>query len=221
MAAAVAAIFVISVVAVPAMLSSGTTQQNAQRNVEPAPTVPGQQPESPSAKHDGPVEQEHNIQAANYERLARQVERAAQTYSKWLGPDVTYIPKNGPSTQSTEMLLKLFDSSTDLEIKGQILDYLADSKSPNAVEKLLSIARSGKDPELRQRAIDYVASRPDAFDILVSLYDGNPGPDIKEHILDYIGSSKDPRALEKLFSIAQSDPDRDMRRMAVDSIGGR
>src|SRR5215475_4713795 len=221
MAAAVAAIFVISVVAVPAMLSSGTTQQNAQRNVEPAPTVPGQQPESPSAKQDGPVEQEHNIQAANYERLARQVERAAQAYSKWLGPDVTYNPKNGPSTQSTEMLLKLFDSSTDVEIKGQILDYLADSKSPNAVEKLLSIARSGKDPELRQRAIDYVASRPDAFDILVSLYDGNPGPDIKEHILDYIGSSKDPRALEKLFSIAQSDPDREMRRMAVDYIASR
>jgi len=54
------------------------------------------------------------------------------------------------------------------------------------------------------------------------LYDANPGPDIKQHILDYIGSSKDyPRALEKLFSIAQSDADRDMRRMAVDYIAGR
>src|SRR5262249_35055885 len=146
---------------------------------------------------------------------------ASQVYSKLLGPGGTQVAERGPSAQSTEMLLKLFDNTADVEIKGQILDYLAHSKSPNAVDKLLSIARSGKNPELRKVAIDYVATRPDAFDILVSLYDGNPGPEIKQQILDYIGSSKDPRALEKLFSIAQSDSDREMRHMAVDYIAGR
>jgi hypothetical protein len=74
---------------------------------------------------------------------------------------------------------------------------------------------------LRRHAVDYLGSKPDAFDTLVDLYDNTREPELRRHVLDYLGASNDPRALQKLFSIAQSDPDRNMRRTAVDYIAGR
>jgi beta-lactamase regulating signal transducer with metallopeptidase domain len=118
-------------------------------------------------------------------------------------------------------LIALYDESRDQELKRHILDYIAESSSPEAAQKLLSVAKSDREPELRRHAIDYLAGKPDAFDTLVNLFDNTREPELKRHLLDYIGSSNDPRALQKLFSIAQSDPNQDIRRTAVDYIAGR
>jgi beta-lactamase regulating signal transducer with metallopeptidase domain len=118
-------------------------------------------------------------------------------------------------------LIALYDESREKELKRHILDYIGSSSSPQAAQKLLSVARSYSEPELRRHAIDYLGSKPDAFDTLVDLFDNTREPELKRHVLDYLGSSNDPRALQKLFSIAQSDPDRNMRRAAVDYIAGR
>jgi len=118
-------------------------------------------------------------------------------------------------------LIALYDESRDQELKRHILDYIAGSSSPQAAQKLLSVAKSDREPELRRHAIDYLAGKPDAFDTLVDLFDNTREPEIKRHLLDYLGSSNDPRALQKLFSIAQSDSDQNIRRVAVDYIAGR
>jgi len=118
-------------------------------------------------------------------------------------------------------LIKLYDDSRDPDTKRYVLDYLGSSSSPQASEKVLSIAKSDPELPLRRLAIDYIGSRANAFDTLVDLYDNIREPELKRHIVDYIGSLSDPRALQKLFSIAQSDPDRNLRRLAVDYIGSR
>jgi len=127
----------------------------------------------------------------------------------------------GMSGESTEMLIKLFDGSNDVEMKKHILAYLGMSNNPKAAEKVLSIARSNSDKELQQDAIGYLALRPNAFDDLVSLYDTSRDAETKRSILDSIGMSRDPRATQKLFSIAQSDADPELRRVAVDYIAFR
>ncbi len=118
-------------------------------------------------------------------------------------------------------LIKLYDESREPDLKAQIMDFLGSSDNQQAIDKLLSIARSDAEPQLRRHAIDYIASKPKSFDTLVTLYDNSREPEIKRHILDYLGSSTDPRALDKLFAIAQSDPDRELRRAAVDYIAAR
>jgi hypothetical protein len=127
----------------------------------------------------------------------------------------------GTSGEGVEMLIKLFDGSNDVEMKKHILGYLGMSNNPKAAEKVLSIARSNTDKEVQREAIGYLAQRPNAFDELVSVYDTSRDVEIKRSILDSIGMSRDPRATQKLFSIAQSDSDPELRRVAVDYIAFR
>jgi HEAT repeat protein len=118
-------------------------------------------------------------------------------------------------------LIALYDESREPELKLHILDYIGSSSSSQAAQKLLSVAKSDPEPQLRRHAIDYLGSKPDAFDTLVDLFDNTREPELRRHVLDYLGGSNDLRALEKLLSIAQSDPDRNIRRLAVDYIAGR
>jgi hypothetical protein len=55
----------------------------------------------------------------------------------------------------------------------------------------------------------------------VSLFESARDPEMRRTLLDYLAQSPDPRVLDKLFSIAQSDPDADIRRSAVDYIAER
>jgi beta-lactamase regulating signal transducer with metallopeptidase domain len=127
----------------------------------------------------------------------------------------------GGKAGTFDTLVGLYDTTRNIDAKRQILDTLAASDSQQAADKLLSIARSDPVPEMRHHAIDYLATKPNVFDTLVSLYDGTSEKEIKRHLLDYIGSLKDPRVLPKLFAIAQSDPDIELRRAAVDYIASR
>jgi hypothetical protein len=125
----------------------------------------------------------------------------------------------GPSAQSTDLLIKLYDGTQDIEVRRQILDYLASSSSPQAAEKLRSVAQTATEPELRVHAIDYLASRADPAQ-LISIYDQTREPEIKRHVLDYLAGSNTPQASEKLLSVARSDPDPELKRTAIDYIAG-
>ena len=52
-----------------------------------------------------------------------------------------------------ELLVSLYDSETDAELKGDILRALADTKSKAALRKLLDVARRDPDVELRKQAV--------------------------------------------------------------------
>jgi beta-lactamase regulating signal transducer with metallopeptidase domain len=219
LAAAVVAIFVMGTLAVPAVLTSGKIRQTSAPNSEAQPTTTSHvlsgvlrgvlKPQAEAAPQPPPPPPPPQRSAEK--PLAGIFSKSGQANAG----------DKGPSEQSTELLLKLYDSSQDADVKGQILEYLANAKSPKASEKLLSAARSASDPTLRHRAIDVIGQRPDAFDALVSLYDSKPDLETRRHLMDYIGMSQDTRALDKLFSIAQSDPDLDIRRLAVDYIAMR
>lgn len=244
LAAAMVAIFVMGIVAVPAMSTLGKAQQafltKPEAQTPPTPNAQTiQQPESPATPkqeadkivqreiEEGQagaaaeaLEDQYKLQFDKYNQMVDRFQRSAD-FSKWLGQDVLQAAQNGPSAQSTDLLLQLYDTSQESEVKEQILDHLGNSKSPKAFEKLLSVARSGASLELRLRAIDAIGFHPDAFDALVSLYDDKPDLETRRHLVDAFGMSKDPRALNKLFSIAQSDPALVIRREAVDCIAMR
>jgi len=125
------------------------------------------------------------------------------------------------SGESTGMLIKLFDTSNDAEMKKHILGYLGMSGNPQAAEKVLAIARSDADKDMQREAIGYVGFRSNAYDQLVSIYDTSKVSETRKYILGFLGMSGDPRVNQKLFSIAQSDPDPELRREAVDYLAMR
>ena len=155
---------------------------------------------------------------ANYEKQLRNAERGFALYAE--SGRYREQGEQGPSAESVQMLIKIFDGSQDMELKSHILNYLASSSNPAAREKLLSVARSESEPMLRFSAMDSLAANAD-FDMLVSFYDTTRDPEIQLRVLDYLSASSDPRVLQKLFSIAQSDPNPEMRRRAVDYIASR
>ena len=102
-------------------------------------------------------------------------------------------------------------------MKEHILNYLGLSSHPQAVEKVLAIARTDANQgHSRPRARLRCHETKQSFDTLVSFFDASRDPDTRRHIVELLGMSRDPRAGQKLFSIAQSDPDPELRRTAVD-----
>jgi beta-lactamase regulating signal transducer with metallopeptidase domain len=176
------------------------------------------------------VSKEVSEQAVGLEKL--EWEKAMAEVGKEIGNISWTVPKawmfppfrqdaGGMSGESAGMLIKLFDSTNDPDMKDHILSYLGMSSTPQAAEKVLALARSAADKDLQKKAIDFIAFRPNAFDELASIFDSSKDTDTRKHILAYLGMSRDPRASQKLFSIAQSDPDPDVRRDAVDYIALR
>ena len=126
-------------------------------------------------------------------------------------------PAAATAKSGGELLLQLYEESTEPELKRHILDYIGSSQTKAASDKLMAIATSDANEDLRRQAVDYIASKSTAAN-LISLYDTVKEVDVKRHILDYIGSSREAEAAAKLLTIAKSDPELDMRRAALDYI---
>ena len=153
--------------------------------------------------------------------IRKAIREAGLTINSLVPPGFQDKQNEVPGSESVGMLIKLYDTSTDVNMKEHILNYLGFSANPQAVEKVFSIARNDADKEMQEQALNWVAMRPNSFDTLVSLFDASRDPNRRRHILDLLGMSSDPRATQKLFSIAQSDPDPELRRTAVDYIAFR
>ena len=159
--------------------------------------------------------------ASQTAEVRKAIREATLTINSLVSPYFQDKQNDVPSGEGVGMLIKLYDTSTDVAMKEHILNYLSFSANPQAVEKVLAIARNDADKEMQERALDSVAMRPNSFDLLVSFFDASRDPNRRRHILDLLGMSSDPRAAQKLFSIAQSDPDPELRRTAVDYIAFR
>jgi beta-lactamase regulating signal transducer with metallopeptidase domain len=213
--AAIAAAVVLGAIGVPAMLLlNAAPQQPAPVSIPSPATAPNTEPaltvERPLA-----IGRDARVAFREAQDLIRGV-RVEQ--GKLL---IDNEPKRVPTEAGTDMLIKLYDTSKDLEVKRSALNHLSDRDGVKAAGKVRSVAQSDPNPELRREAVGYLAEHAKSFDELVSLFDNARDADMRITILDYLAESSDPRVLDKLFSIAQSDGDVTVRRLAVDYIAER
>jgi len=154
------------------------------------------------------------------------------------------IAKNDPSMElrqsaihwvgersGAEVVISLYDSQTNPEVKQSLLHSLAQKQSDAAIKKLGDVARTDPSTELRQTAIHLIAQRRggEGVDTLIQLYDGEKNAEIKVSILHSLGvqaarpaapePSPQKRALHKLFDVAKKDPSVELRTQAVHAIG--
>ncbi|MGI8918359.1 MAG: HEAT repeat domain-containing protein [Pyrinomonadaceae bacterium] len=121
-----------------------------------------------------------------------------------------------------EELSKLYAAETDAEVKKAVLHALAETKSAGAQARLLELAKSEPNPELRKRAIHVLAERGEAaVGDLLSLYDAERTPEVRRTVLQTLSEIKSTRVEDKLFAVARSDENVDLRRHAIRLLGER
>jgi hypothetical protein len=149
--------------------------------------------------------------------------------------------RRGQSNNSSDLLWEIYNSSTDTNVKRQILNSFASSNDRDhllqvaSTEKatdlrlaaiqhlggnsfsadLLKLATTERDPNLRRAAIQQLASTNENSDALVSLYAAEQDATVKQAIVDSLGNRNNAKAL---VTLAKTEKDPQMLRRIVQRL---
>jgi HEAT repeat protein len=123
---------------------------------------------------------------------------------------------------AVDELMKIFTSDTNLDIKRAALRALAETKSPRAQTRLLEIAKNDNNPELRKQAIRVMSERGEsAVDDLIKIFDAEQSQDVRRSALQTLSEIKSQRVEDKLFAVAGSNDNLEVRKAAIRLLGER
>ncbi len=126
-------------------------------------------------------------------------------------------------------LIQLYDSTSDVKVKSEIIGYLLRRESANnkvdnskAIAKLTSIAKSEQNEELRNRAIRYLGNvkGDEGAGNLIQIYDSIQDAKMKQYVIRSLAYNKSRKAIDKLIQIAKNDADPTVRQYAIRSLYG-
>lgn len=120
--------------------------------------------------------------------------------------------------QAVPLLQKLLTGAASPRLKERALFVLAQSSSPQAREVLKGIARGNSTPELQRRAITYLGLHGgrESRAILAEIYSSTTDIDGKKHIIRALALGGE---VDRLMSLAQSEPNAELRAEAVRQLG--
>jgi hypothetical protein len=131
------------------------------------------------------------------------------------------------SDASINALVQLYDASSDVKVKGEIIPYLLrregrESKVDNskAVAKLISIAKSEQNDELRNKAVRYLGAvkGDEGANSLIQIYDGLQDQKMKQYVIRSLAQNRSRKAVDKLIAIAKNDSDPVVRQYAIRNL---
>jgi HEAT repeat protein len=86
----------------------------------------------------------------------------------------------------------------------------------------MEIARSDANVDLRRYAIRRIADRGEpAVEELIKFYDAEPVSELRRTILQALSGVKSTKVEDKLFEVARSETNLDLRRQAIRQLGER
>ncbi len=136
------------------------------------------------------------------------------------GDAIFWLGQNGIA--DLDFFKTLFKTTHSQELRSKILNGVATGRDPGASAWLLDIARDKSfDIETRKNAIFWASQRREMdLTVLNTLYDQSRGEDeLQEHILFIYSQRREPAAVDKLMSIARSDPNTELRKKALFWLG--
>jgi len=131
------------------------------------------------------------------------------------------------SDASINALVQLYDGTSDVKVKGEIIPYLLrregrDSKTDNsrAVAKLIAIAKSEQNDDLRNKAVRYLGAvkGDDGANALIQIYDGLQDQKMKQYVIRSLAQNRSRKAVDKLIQIAKNDSDPAVRQYAIRNL---
>jgi len=113
----------------------------------------------------------------------------------------------------------LADPKNSPNLKGRAIFVLAQSKSPKARQIVLQYAKGGTNPDAQLRAIEYLGTfrSDESSQALSDVYASTTDPVVKRTVIRGLMVA---RAKDRLVQIAKSDQDVNMRREAIQYLGG-
>jgi len=119
-------------------------------------------------------------------------------------------------------LLGVAKQDADAESRRVAVRQLGHFHRDDAVEELMKFARTDTNVDVRKTAIRALSERGEAaVDNLLKLYDSETLPDVKRAVLQSLSEIKSTRVEDKLFEIARSNDNVDVRRQAIRLLGER
>ena len=125
------------------------------------------------------------------------------------------------STDNTEFLRNLYSRLANEDLKEKILFSLSQQKGSGNEQWLMSIVVNPKeDIELRKKALFWAGQSGVATSELSNLYTRLTDNEIKEHMIFVFSQRQSDRAaMDKLFDIAKSEKDSELRKKAIFWLG--
>jgi len=117
-------------------------------------------------------------------------------------------------------LRQLYSRLHGEELKKKVIFSLAQTGTQDNARWLMSIARDGKESlELRKQALFWAEQTGLPTSEFAQLYGSIADRGIREHLLFVFSQRGDKAAADKLFEIAKSDPDPELRKKALFWLG--
>ena len=130
----------------------------------------------------------------------------------WLGQS------ESPSTNA--YLRELYASLDDDELRGQVLFAVSQSDDPANGEWLVDIATDRSQPmELRKNALFWAGQSGEGQADLLAMWSLDLDQEMKGQLVFVYSQSGEPAALDKLFEIARTETDKELRENAIFWLG--
>jgi HEAT repeat protein len=123
--------------------------------------------------------------------------------------------------EDMRFLRDLFGRSRSQDIQESIIQAMSQAHTPEGTRWLLDIARDKSlSVEVRKNALFWAGQGGADLRQLSALYDEMRGEtEIQNQLIFVFSQRHEPEAVDKLMSIATSDPDRDLRKQAIFWLG--
>jgi hypothetical protein len=123
-------------------------------------------------------------------------------------------------TERFDYLRGLYARLESDDLKDKVIFGMSQQKDEASTKWLVDLALNSREPmEMRKKALFWVGQSSGSAEYLVSMYDRMREGELKEHMVFVLSQRRERAAVDKLMSIARTDPDHDLRKKAMFWLG--
>ena len=133
--------------------------------------------------------------------------------------DAIFQLAQGNNPADVEWLATAYTKVTDAGVRKNIMFHIASRQGPETTKWLTSVVADPKEAmDMRKDALFHLATRKGTTEDLIAVYD-RLAPPMRKEMLFHISNRHDAASLDKLISIAKSDPTPEIRKDALFYVG--
>jgi len=151
----------------------------------------------------------------------RRIAQDARKPAHARGQAVFWLGQTRRDTDDLRFLRDLFGKTEDEELRGNIIQALAQARSSESMRWLLDLARDkALGLEARKNALFWAGQNGGDLRQLIGLYDELKGQEeIQDQLIFVYSQRRESEATEKLMDIASNDQNRELRKKAIFWLG--
>ena len=123
-------------------------------------------------------------------------------------------------TERFDYLRGLYARLESDDLKDKVIFGMSQQRDEASTKWLVDLALNSREPmDMRKKALFWVGQTGGSAEYLTSMYDRMREGELKEHMVFVLSQRRERAAVDKLMSIARTDPDHDLRKKAMFWLG--